>query len=323
MKHPRRQFLHLAAAAAALPAVSRIAWAQAYPARSVRIVVGGPAGGPADITMRLIGQWLSERLGQTFVIENRSVNNVAIEAVARAPADGYTLGMVAAANAVNATFFENPNFNLIRDIAPIAGLIRFPNVMEVNSSFPAKTVPEFIAHAKANPGKVSIASPGVGTTQHLTSELFKIMTRVDIIQVPYRGSAPMLTDLLAGQVEGAFDPIPGSIEHIRSGRLRALAVTGATRSDALPDIPTLGEFVPGFEASAWFGLGAPKNTPAAIIERLNKEINAGLADPRITARLVDLVATPLALSAADFGKLITDETEKWGKIVRATNIKAG
>jgi tripartite-type tricarboxylate transporter receptor subunit TctC len=323
MKLPhRRQFLHLAAGAAALPAVSRIAWAQAYPTRPVRIVVGVAAGGAPDIFARLIGQWLSDRLGQQFVIENRpgAATNIATEVVVRAPADGYTLLQVSTAHAINATLYQKLNFNFIRDIAPVASIVRLPLVMLVHPSVPAKTVSEFIAYAKANPGKVSMASSGIGTSLHMTGELFKMMAGVDLVHVPYRGGTAMLTDLIGGQVQVLF---VGSetIEHIRSGKVRALAVTTATRSELLPDTPTVGEFLPGFDASVWFGIGAPKDTPANIVEKLNKEINAALADPKIKARLADLGATVLALSPAEVGKLIAEETEKWAKVIRAANIK--
>jgi tripartite-type tricarboxylate transporter receptor subunit TctC len=322
MELPRRKFLHLAGSATALPAVSRIARAQAYPTRPVRIVVGFPPGG-ADITARLIGQWLSERLGQQFIIENRpgAGTNIATEAVARAPSDGYTLLLCFTANAINATLYDRLNFNFIRDIAPVAGLVRVPNVMAVNPSVPAGTVPEFIAYAKANPGKINMASTGNGTSTHLTGELFKAMTGVDMIHVPYRGGAPALTDLLAGQVQVMFDSLNNSVEHIRAGRLRALAVTTSTRSEALPNIPTIGDFVPGFEASSWIGVGAPSGTPPELVGKLNREINAGLASPGIKARLADLGGTPLVGSPADFGKLIAEETEKWAKVIRAANIK--
>src|SRR5262245_13268117 len=323
MKLPRRQFLHLAAGAAALPALSRIAQAQAYPTRPVRIIVGFPPGGSADIVTRLMGQWLSERFGQPFVIENRpgAAGNIAIEAVVRAPPDGYTLTLVVATNAINATLYDKLNFNLIRDIAPVAGGSRSPLVLVVNPAVPVNSVPEFIAHIKANPGKVSLASYGTGTISHLAGELFKRMAGVDILHVPYRGSSPMLTDLLAGQVQAAFDNMPASIGHIRSNKLRALAITTAERSEALPNIPTVSDFLPGFEASAWGGFGLPKNTPVEIVDKLNKEINAGLADPKIKARLADLGVTALAGSPADFGRLIADETEKWGNVIRAANIK--
>jgi tripartite-type tricarboxylate transporter receptor subunit TctC len=324
MKLPRRNFLHLFAGAAALPVASRIARAQAYPTRPVRWIVGFPAGGGADIVARLIGQWLSERLGQPFVIENRpgASSNIAAEAVVRSPPDGYTLLLVTMpANAINATLYDKLNFNFIRDIAPVAGLTRDPLVMLVNPSFPAKTVPEFIAYAKANPGKVNMASSGVGASQHVAGELFRVMTGVQMHHVPYRGAAPALTDLISGQVQVLFDVTTSSIEHIKAGRLRALAITATTRSEALPDIPTIGEFVPGYEASNIRGVGAPKNTPVEIIDKLNKEINAALVDPKINTRLADLGATALASSAADFGKLIEDETEKWGNVIRALNIK--
>jgi len=319
----RRQFLHLAAGAAALPAMSRIAFAQAYPTRPVHFIVGLAAGGGADILARLMGQWLSERLGQQFVVENRpgAGTNVATEAVVRAPADGYTLLMVLPPNAVNATLYQKLNFSFIRDIAPVAGLIRTPLAMEVNPSFPAKTVPEFIAYAKANPDKISMASAGIGTSGHVAGELFKMMAHVDMVHVPYRGGAPAIIDLLGGQVQVLFDPVSSSTEYIRAGKLRALAVTTATRSEAFPDIPTVADFVPGHEASAFFGVGAPKNTPADIIEKLNKEINAGLADPKLKARLADLGGTVIAGSPADFGRLLADETEKWAKVVKLAGMK--
>jgi len=324
MKLPRRKFLHLAAGAAALPAASRLARAQTYPSRPVRIVVGFAPGGGADITARLIGQWLSERLGQPFIIDNRpgAGSNIATEAVVRAPADGYTLLLVGAFNAVNATLYDKLNFNFIRDIAPVATMYYVPNVMAVHPSFPAKTILEFIAYSKSNPGKVNMGSGTTGASMHMSGELFKIMAGIDMVPVPYRGAGPALTDLLAGQVQVSFPTMPASIEHIRTGKLRALAVTTAKRSDALPGIPTVGEFLPGYESSAWYGVAAPKNTPAEIIDKLNKEINAGLADPKIKARLADFGGTPLVGSPADFGKLIADETEKWGKVIRAANIKA-
>jgi tripartite-type tricarboxylate transporter receptor subunit TctC len=317
MKLLRRQFLHLAAGAVALPAVSHIAMAQTYPTRPVHIIVPFAAGGPTDILARLMGQWLSERLGQPFVIENRpgAGGNIGTEAVVRAPPDGYTLLLVGAFNAINATLYEKLNFNFIRDIAPVGSIMRAVYVMEVNPSVPAKTVPEFIAYAKANPGKLNMASAGNGTPQHVSGELFKMMAGINMTHVPYRGSAPALTDLLGGHVQVMFDNMTSSLEYIRAGKLRPLAVTTATRSVALPDIPTVGDFVPGFEASAQFGLGAPRNTPVDVIEKLNKEINAGLADPKIKARLADFGGTVLALSPADFGKLIADETEKWGREV--------
>jgi tripartite-type tricarboxylate transporter receptor subunit TctC len=323
MKLPRRRFLHLVAGAAALPTVSRFARAQAYPSRPVRIVVGFPAGSSGDIIARLMGQWLSERLGQPFITENRpgAGANIGTEAVVRAPPDGHTLLQVATANAINATLYDKLNFNFIRDIAPVATIMRGPFVMVVNPSVPARTVPEFIAYAKANPGKINFASVGNGTTPHVGPELFKMMTGVNMVHVPYRCSPPALTDLIAGQVQMSFVPTVPSIEYIRAGKLRALAVTTTTRSDVLPDLPTVGEFVPGFEASIWFGIGAPKSTPTEIVDRLNKEINAGLADPTIKARLTDLSGTALTGSPSDFGKLITDETEKWAKVIRAANIK--
>jgi tripartite-type tricarboxylate transporter receptor subunit TctC len=323
MKLQRRHFLHLAAGAVALPAVSRIALAQTYPSRPVRIIVGYAPGGAADITARLMGQWLSERLGQPFVIENRSGagSNIATEAVVRAPSDGYTLLLASAANTINATLYEKLNFNFIRDIVPVAGIIRFSNVIEVSPTFPAKTFPEFLAYAKANPGKINMASPPIGTAQCLTGELLKMATGVDVAYVPYRGSAPALTDLLGGQVQGMIDGIPASIVYIRTGKVRPLAVTAATRFDALPDIPTVSEFLPGFEAGGWQGLGAPKNTPAEFVDKLNKEINAGLADPKIKARFTNTGSTVLALSPADFGKLIAEDTEKWAIVVKLSGAK--
>jgi tripartite-type tricarboxylate transporter receptor subunit TctC len=324
MKLPRRQFLHLAAGAAALPAVSRIAWAQAYPTRPVRLIVPfAPAGG-SDTVARLMGQWLSEHLGQQFVVENRpgASSNIGTEAVVRAPPDGYTLLMVGSWNAINATLYDKLNFNFIADIAPVASVIRDPYVLVVNPSVPAKSVSEFIAYAKANPRKLNMASPGTGTGPHIAGELFKTKAGIDMVHVPYRGGGPVVTDLLGGQVQVSFASMPSSIQYIRAGKLRALAVTTATRSDALPDIPTVGEFVPGYEASTWYGVGAPKATPAETIDKLNREINAGLADPKIKARLTDIGGTVLALSPADFGKFIADETDKWGNVIRALNIRA-
>ena len=326
MKLPhRRQFLHLAAGAAALPAVSRFAWAQAYPTRPVRIIVGTPAGGGLDIVARLVGQWLSERLGQPFVIENRpgAGTNIGTEVVVRAAPDGYTLLLIVTANAINATLYEKLNFNFVRDIAPVGTISREPYIMLVIPSFPAKTVPEFIAYAKANPGTINMASAGAGTGTHVAGELFKMMSGTNMQHVPYRGGAPVLTDLIGGQVQVYFGLISGSIEYVRAGKLRALAVTTASRSNALPDIPTMGDFLPGYEASAFYGVGAPKNTPAEIVDRLNKEINAAIADPKIRARLDDLASMALAGSPTDFGKHIADETEKWGKVIRAANIKPG
>jgi tripartite-type tricarboxylate transporter receptor subunit TctC len=325
MKLPhRRQFLHLAAGAAALPAVSRVARAQAYPTRPVRIVVGLAPGGTNDIVARLMGQWLSERLGQPFVIDNRpgAASNIATEAVARAAADGYTLLLSSVNNAISATLYERLNFNFIRDITAVAGILRTPNVMVVNPSVPAKSVPEFIAYAKANPGKLNMASPGNGTSLHVVGELFKMMTGVNMVHVPYRGGGPALTDLLGGQVQVYFTGTVSSIEYIKTGRLRALAVTTATRSEALPDVPTVSEFVPGYEASGWFGVGAPKSTPTEIIDKLNNEVNAALADPKMKARLADVGGTALLGSPADFGKLIADETEKWAKVIKFAGIKA-
>jgi tripartite-type tricarboxylate transporter receptor subunit TctC len=324
MKLPhRRQFLHLAAGAAALPSVSRVASAQAYPTRPVRIIVGFAPGSASDIVARLLGQWLSERLGQQFIIEHRpgAASNIATEAVVRAPPDGYTLLVVSTASAINATLYDKLSFNFIRDIAPVASVIRGPTVMVVNPSVPAKSVPEFIAYAKANPGKLTMASGGIGSGTHLPGELFKMMAGVNMVHVPYRGGGPALTDLLGGQVQVMFPSTVSSIEYIRAGRLRALAVTTATRSDALPDVPTVDEFVPGYEASAWFGVGAPKATPAEIVEKLNKEINASLADPKMKARLADVGGTALSGSPADFGKLIADETEKWAKVIKSAGIK--
>ncbi len=324
MKLPRRNFLHLAAGAAALTAVSRIARAQAYPARPVRLIVGAPAGGGFDIVARLMGQWLSERLGRSFVIENRpgAGSNIATEAVVRALPDGYMLLLVTAANAINTSLYEKLSFNLSRDIAPVAAISREPNVVVVNPSVPTRTVPEFIAYAKANPGRINMASAGNGTTSHLAGEMFKMMAGIDLVHVPYRGGGPALTDLLAGQVQVFFPPMVVPIGQVRAGRLRALAVTTATRSDALPDIPTVGEFLPGYEGSIWYGLGAPKATPAEIVNKLNKEVNAALDDPKMKARLADFGGTPLPGSPVQFGKLITEETEKWAKVVRAANIKA-
>jgi tripartite-type tricarboxylate transporter receptor subunit TctC len=323
MKLPRRNFLHLAAGAAALPVVSRIARAQAYPTRPVRLVVGFPAGGAGDTLARLIGQWLQERLGQSFIIENRpgAGGNISTEAVVRAPPDGYTLLYVNVANAINVTLYDKLNFNFIRDIAPVASLTRQALVMVVNPILPARTVPEFIAYAKANPGKINMASSGIGSGTHVVGELFKMKAGVDMIHVPYRGGAPALTDLLGGQVQVFFSPLPEPTEHIKTGKLRALAVTTETRVAALAGIPTMGDYLPGFEASGWTGIGAPRNTPTEIIDKLNREINAALADPKIKARLDDVGVSVFAGSPADFAKHIADETEKWGKVVRAANIK--
>jgi len=319
----RRRLLRLAAGAAALPAVSRFAWAQAYPTRPVRIVVPLAPAGTVDIIARLMGQWLSERLGQQFVIENRTGagTTLGIEAVVRAPPDGYTLLMIDVSAAFNATLYDKLNFDFIRDIAPIANVVHVPNIIAVRPSFPAKTVPEFIAHAKANPGKISMATGGVGSSSHVFGELFKMMAGINLVAVPYRGGGPALVDMLSEQVDVIFVPTPASIEYVRTGRLRALAVTSLTRLEALPDLPPAAEFVPGYEASSWSGICAPRNTPAEIIDKLNKEINAGLTDHGITARLLDLGGTALAGSPADFGNYIAKETEKWGKVIRAANIK--
>jgi tripartite-type tricarboxylate transporter receptor subunit TctC len=321
-KLSRRAFLHAAAGAATLPAISRVVWAQTYPSRPVRIIVGFPAGGSVDVVARLIGRWLSGRLGQPIVIENRpgAGGNIGTAAAVGAAPDGYTLLLATAANAINATMYEKLNFNFIRDIASVASISRNPLIMEVHPSVPARTVPEFVAYANANPGKVNMASAGNGTPHHLCGELFKMMTHVNILHVPYRGEAPALTDLIGGQVQVMFTPTGPSIEYIRSGKLRALAVTTSVRLEVLPDVPTMGQFVPGYEASGWFGVGTPKDTPAEIVERLNKEINAGLADREIRARLGDLGVSVLAGSPLDFGKHIAAETEKWGKVIRAANI---
>jgi len=324
MKLPhRRQFLHLAAGAAALPAVSRLALAQVYPTRPVRLIAGFPPGGVVDVFARLIGQWLSERLGQPIIIENRAGagGNLAAEAVVKAPPDGYTLLMIGSNNAWNVTLYDNLRFNFIRDIAPVASIYRGPAVLVVHPSFPAKSVPELIAYAESNPGKIDMASGGVGSTQHVYGELFKMMTGVDMRHVPYRGGGPALTDLLAGQVSVMFDTLATSIEHIRAAKLRALAVTSATRSDVLPDIPTVGEFVPGFEGTGWQGVGAPRNTPTTIIDRLNQEINAGLADPRMKARITDFGYTVFASSSADFRTFIAAYTEKWAKVIKFSGAK--
>jgi tripartite-type tricarboxylate transporter receptor subunit TctC len=319
----RRHVLHLAAAAAALPTLPHIARAQAYPARPVRVVVGFAPGGGTDIAARLIGQWLSERLGQQFFVENRpgAGANIGMETVAKAQPDGYTLLLVSPGAAINATLYDKLNYNFIRDLAPIGGIIRVPNVMVVHPSVPAKTVPAFIAYAKANPGKINMASGGNGTSEHVSGELFKMMTGINMPHVPYRSGGLAVTDLLGGQVQVIFSNMLTSIEHVRSGKLRGLAVTTATRSEALQDTPTIGEFVPGYEASNWWGVAAPRNTPAEIIDRLNEEINAALADQKMRARLADLGGAPLPGSPAAFGKLIADETEKWGKVIRAANIK--
>jgi tripartite-type tricarboxylate transporter receptor subunit TctC len=322
MKLPRRQFLHLAAGAAALPTVSRFAFAQTYPTRPVRLIEGFGAGGAPDIVARLIGQWLSERLGQSFVVENRSggSGSIATEAVVRASPDGYTLLLITTANAIN-TMMLKLNFDFIRDIAPVASIVRVPLVMEVHPSVPTKTVAEFIAYAKANPGKINMASAGTGALTHMAGEMFKTMAGVDLFHVPYRG-AQVFPALLAGDVHVYFGPLLSSIEYVRTGKLRALAVTTTTRSDVLPDVPVLSDTLPDYEASAWFGIGAPKSTPAELIERLNKEVNISIADPKLKARLANLGGTVLAGSPADFGKLISDEANKWGKVIVAANIKS-
>jgi len=321
MKLPRRTVLQLAAGAAALAALSRIAWAQSYPTRPVRIIVGFPAGTSSDITARLIGQWLSERLGQQFIVEDRpgAGTNIAADSVVHASPDGYSLLWVTQTNAINATVYGTLNFNFIRDIQPVASILRVAAVIMVHPSLPAKTVPEFIAYAKANPGKINMSSPGIGSVNHVAGELFKMMAGVDLVHVPYRGS--QFPDLLSGQVQVTFNPLPSSLEFIRAGKLRALAVTTASRQAVLPDIPTVGEFVPGYEATAWFGIGAPKNTPAEIVDKLNREINAGLADPQLKARLVDLGGETFAGSPEDFAKFIAAETEKWATVVKFAGIK--
>jgi tripartite-type tricarboxylate transporter receptor subunit TctC len=325
MKLPRRKFLHLAAGAVALPAVSRTARAQAFPNRPVRLIVPFAPAGAADIVARLIGPWLSDRFGQQFIIENRpgAGGNIATEATVRAPPDGYTLLVVGAFNAVNATLYEKLSFDFSRDIAPVASVVRVPNVMEVNPSFPATTVTEFIAYAKANPDKINFASGGNGTPTHVAGELFKMMTGIKMVHLPYRGAGPALIDLLGGQVQVMFATVPSSIGYIRAGRLRALAVTPATRSEALPDVPSVGDFVPGYDASDWYGVGAPKNTPTDIVDRLHGEINAGFADPKMKARFAELGVTAMPSDLpADFGRLIVGETEKWAKVIKFAGVKA-
>jgi tripartite-type tricarboxylate transporter receptor subunit TctC len=323
VKLPRRQFLQLVAGAAALPAGARLARAQTYPGRPVHVVAGFAAGGGVDITARLIGQWLTDRLGQTFITENRpgAGGNIGTETVVNAVPDGYTLLLATVPNAVNATLYEKLNFNFIRDIAPVAGIIRVPQVILVHPSVPAKTVPEFIAYAKANPGKVNMASAGNGSAPHMAGELFNVMAGVNMVHVPYRGQGPALTDLLGGQVQVLFATSPGTTEYVKTGKLRGLAVTTAARAEVFPDLPTVGDFVPGYEASQWYGLAAPRNTPADIIDQLNREINAALADPKMKARFADLGGEPLTGSPAAFGSLIAAETEKWGKVVRAAGLK--
>jgi len=324
MKLLRRQFLHLAAGVAALPAALQFAWAQAYPTQPVRVIVGFPAGQAADSLARIVAQALSQRLGQQFIVDNRpgAGGNIGTETVVRAAPDGYTLLSVSSPNAINASLYQHLNYNFIRDIAPVGSIMRVPLVMEVNPSVPVKTVPELIAYIKANPGKISYASAGIGTPQHVSAELFKLMTGVEMVHVPYRGAAPALTDLIGGQVQVMIDTTPASMQHIRSGRVRALAVTTATRADVLPDLPTVAEFLPGYEATSWFGIGVTRNTPPEIIDKLNKEINAGIADPKISARLKDLGGIMLPGSPADFGKLIAGETEKWAKVVKFSGAKA-
>jgi tripartite-type tricarboxylate transporter receptor subunit TctC len=324
MKLPRRKFLQLAAGAAALPTFSRFARAQSYPTRPVRLIVGFPPGGAVDIFARLLGQSLSDRLGQPFVIENRpgAGTNIATEAVVRSPADGYTLLSAGSPNAINATLYDRLNFDFIRDIAPVASTIRLPNVLVVSPSFFARTVPEFIAYAKSNPGRINMASAGNGTTGHVNGELFKMMTGVNIVHVPYRGGAPALSDLLGGQVQAFLGFAAASIEHVKAGKLRALAVTTATRAQALPDIPSMSEFVPGYEASDWLGIGVPKKTPTEIIEKLNREINTAVDDPKLKARFGELVAEPMSMTPAEFGKLVFDETEKWAKVIKFAGLKA-
>jgi tripartite-type tricarboxylate transporter receptor subunit TctC len=323
MKFARRHFLRLAAGAVALPAASRQAWAQRYPSRPVRIIVGFAAGGPADIVARLIGQRLAEQFGQPFVVENRlgAGSSLAAEAVVKADPDGYTLLLITSAHAVNSSLYKKLSFNFIRDIAPVAGIDREPLVMLVHPSLPVTTVPEFVAYAKANADKLNMGSAGNGTLAHAAGELFNMMAGVNLLHVPFRGGAPALTELIAGRVQVLFNPMAGTVEHIRSGTLRALAVTTATRSETLPDLPTVGDFLPGYEASVWFGIGAPRDTPADVVEKLNREINAALADIKMRTRLADWGGAPLAVSAADFGRLIADETTKWSNVVKFANIK--
>jgi tripartite-type tricarboxylate transporter receptor subunit TctC len=321
MKLLRRQFLHLATSAAALPILSRIAWAQSYPMHPVRIIVGFPPGTSSDITARLVAEWLSQRLGQQVIVENRAGagTNIAAETVVRESPDGYSLLWVTQTNAINATLYESLKFNFIRDIEPVAGVIRVPTVMMVNPSVPAKTVPEFIAYAKANPDKINMSSPGIGSANHVLGEMFEMMTGTKLVHIPYKGS--QFPDLLSGQVQITFNPLPSSLNFIKTGQLRALAVTSATRQAVLPDVPSLGEFVPGYEGNAWFGIGAPKNTPKDIVDKLNREINAGLADPKLKARLIDLGGVPMSVTPAEFGKFIAVETEKWSKVVKFAGLK--
>jgi len=323
MKLPRRNFLHLAAGAAALPTVSRIGWTEAYPSRPVRLVTGFAAAGGSDVVARLIGQWLSERFGQSFIIENRpgAGGNIGTESVVRAPPDGYTLLLVTFANVVNASLYKKLNFNFIRDISPVAGLMRVPDLMAIHPSVPARTVPEFIAYANANAGKITMASAGNGSSGHLAGELLKMMVGISLVHAPYRGNGPALTDLLGGQVELMFPTSPSVVEYVKSGRLRGLAVTTASRSETLPDVPTVSEFVPGYEVSGLYGIGAPKGTPAEVIATINKESNAALANPKMKARFVDLGGIIIPGSPADFGKVIVEDTEKWAKVIEAANIK--
>jgi len=323
MEFPRRMILHLAAGAAAFAAVSRLAWAQTYPSRPVRWIVGFAPGGGNDIVARLMGQWLQERLGQPFVIENRpgAGTNIATEAVVNAPPDGYTLLLAGIPNASNATLYGTLKFDFIRDITPVAGIIRIPNVLVVDPAVPAKTVPEFIAYAKANPGKINMGSAGIGSGGHLAGELFNVMAGIRMVHVPYRGNGPALTALLGGQVDALFASLPSSIEYIRAGKLRGLALTSAMRSEAMPELPTIGEFVQGYEMTAWFGAAAPKGTPADVVDTINREVNAGVADPKMKARFVDLGGIAITGSPDDFGKLIADETEKWSKVIKAAGIK--
>jgi tripartite-type tricarboxylate transporter receptor subunit TctC len=324
MKLPRRRFLHLAAGAAALPALSRVASAETYPSRPVHWIVSFAAGGPNDIVARIIGQYLSEHLGQQFVIENRpgAGGNVGMQSVLSAVPDGYTIAFVGPNYAINPAIYDKLPFDFIRDSAPVAGTIRLANVMEVHPAVPANTVAEFIAYAKANPGKINFASGGVGTSPHLSGELLKSMTGINIVHVPYRGTAPALSDLLAGQVQVLFDNIPGSIGHIKNGKVRALGVTGSKRVAAIPDVPTIGETVPGYEVSIWYGIAAPRGTPPKIVEKLNQAVNAVLGDPKLQARLAELGGEPMPMTPAQFGKLVAEETERWGKLIRAANIKA-
>ncbi|TMJ03036.1 MAG: tripartite tricarboxylate transporter substrate binding protein [Alphaproteobacteria bacterium] len=323
MTLPRRTFLHLAVGAAALPAAARMAWAQGYPSRPVRIVVGFPPGGATDIQARLMGQWLSERLGQQFIIENRAgaSGNIGTEAVAKAPADGYTLLQIVTPNAINAALYTNLNFDFIRDIVPVIAIARLAYVVVVHPSVPAATIPELIAYAKANPGKINYGSAGPGTPQNIACELFKMMAGVNLVHVPYRGGAPAVTDLVGGHLQVIFCPVSESIEHIKAGKLRALGVTTAARLDVLPEVPTVADFVPGYEASGFAGIGAPRGTPAEIIALLNKELNAGLADAKIRARIVELGGTVLGGSAAEFGTIIAEATEKWAKVIKFAGIK--